>query len=294
MSKSNDYIVRATAGGGYIRAFAATTRDMVETARSSHDTYPVVTAALGRLLTAGAMMGRMLKGDKDKLTLQIRGDGPVGGLTVTADSHGAVKGYAINPVVAIPAKPNGKLDVSGAIGRGGLTVIRDMGLKEPYNGFVELVSGEIADDLTYYFNASEQTPSSVGLGVLMSLDNTVDCAGGFIIQLLPMAPDDVIDKLEENLKTITSVTDMLKSGKTPEDILAIILDGMDMEILERYDCAFKCECDRKRLEKVLISVGRAELTGMIEDGETIEVKCNFCNKAYNFTVPELIKLRDSI
>lgn len=290
----SDYCVRATAGGGYIRAFAITSKDMVEYAKNAHNTSPVITAALGRLLSAGAMMGSMLKGDRDKLTLQIRGNGPVGSITVTADSKGNVKGYAANPQVIIHAKPNGKLDVSGAIGQGSLTVIKDMGLKEPYNGFVELVSGEIAEDLTYYFNASEQTPSSVGLGVLMNKDNTVKCAGGFIVQLLPMCPDEVIDKLEENLGKISSVTQMLDEGNSPEDMLGIIFDGMDMEILAKYDTQFHCDCDRDRLEKVLISVGKDELQSMIDDGEAIEVKCSFCNKAYNFTVDELIKLKERI
>lgn len=288
-----DYIVRVSAGGGYIRAFGATTKEMVEKARIAHDCSPVITAGLGRLLTAGSMMGVMMKGDKDKLTLQIRGDGPARGLTVTADSHGNVKGYAINPCVLIHAKPNGKLDVSGAIGKGHLTVIRDLGLKEPYNGFTELVSGEIAEDLTYYFNASEQTPSSVGLGVLMDKSNTVLVAGGFIVQLLPMAGDDVIDKLEANLNRVfaaNSVTDYLKAGKSVEDILSMILLDLDMEVLEKYDCGFNCDCSKDRIEKALISIGKDEIKSMIDEGKAVEIKCNFCNKAYEFSISDLEKL----
>lgn len=282
-----DYIVRATAADAQIRAFACTTRELVETARQAHNTSPVVTAALGRLLSAGAMMGTMLKGEKDILTLQIKGDGPVQGLTVTADSSANVKGYANVPDVILPANCIGKLDVAGAIGQGVLSVIKDMGLKEPYVGQTVLQTGEIAEDLTYYFATSEQVPSSVGLGVLMERDNTVKQAGGFIIQLMPFAEDSVIDKLEQNLAKVSSVTSLLDAGNTPEQILEILLEGLEPEITDTVPTAFRCNCDKQRVEKALISIGKNELQSMIEDGEEIEVNCHFCNSHYKFSVDEL-------
>ena len=283
----NDYLVRATAADAQIRAFAATTKNIVETARKAHDTSPVVTAALGRLLTAGSMMGCMLKGDSDLMTLQISGDGPVNGITVTADAKGNVKGYANVPQVILPANAKGKLDVAGAVGHGILRVIKDLGLKEPYSGQTDLQTSEIAEDLTYYFAVSEQVPSSVGLGVLMEKDNTVKQAGGFIIQLMPFAEESVINKLEENLNKITSVTKLLEEGKTPEELLAIVLDGFDVEIMDTVPVQFACNCSKERVEKALISVGRKELQAMIDDGKEIEVNCHFCNTNYSFTVEEL-------
>ncbi len=282
-----DYIVRATAANAQIRAFACTTKNMVETARQAHNTSPVMTAALGRLLSAGAMMGVMLKGEKDLLTLQVRGDGPAKGLTVTADSRGNVKGYAMVPDVILPANAIGKLDVSGALGAGYLNVIKDMGLKEPYVGQTQLQTGEIAEDLTYYFATSEQVPSSVGLGVLMERNNTVKQAGGFIIQLMPFTEDEVINRLEENLSKVASVTSMLEAGKSPEEILEILLEGFDIEFNETSETKFYCNCSKERVEKALISIGKAEMKEMIDDGETIEVKCHFCNKGYEFTVEDL-------
>lgn len=285
-----DYIIRATAAGGQIRAFAATTRDLAEAARAAHNTSPVATAALGRLLTAGAMMGIMMKGDKDILTLQVRGDGPLGGITVTADSKGSVKGYALNPEVLIPANSIGKLDVGRAVGQGYLTAIKDLGLKEPYSGRVELQTGEIGDDLTYYFAASEQVPSSVGLGVLMEKHNTVKQAGGFIIQLMPFTDEEVIEKLEKNLSEVTSVTDMLEEGLTPELILEKVLKGMDVEFNEKVPARFYCNCDKHRVAKALISIGKKELEHMIGDGEAVELKCHFCNSSYIFNIEELKEL----
>ena len=289
----SDYIIRGTAAKDTIRAFCATTKDIVETARVSHNTSPVVTAALGRLLTAGAMMGSMLKSEDDLLTLQLRGAGPMKGVTVTADANANVKGYPLNPEVIIPANSKGKLDVAGAIGVGILSVIKDLGLKDPYVGQVELVSGEIAEDLTYYFATSEQVPSAVALGVLMNKDNTVRCAGGFIIQVLPGADDDILDKLEGKLKDLPSFTSMLDAGKTPEDILNDILGDMDLNIMEKIPTRFKCNCDKKRVEKVIVSLGKSELDSIIADNEPIEVKCQFCNKAYEFTTDELKILRRS-
>ena len=288
----SDYLVRAAAADAQVRAFAVTARDTVETARAAHDTSPVMTAALGRLLCAGAMMGSMMKGDADILTLQIRGDGPAGGLTVTADSKGRVKGYAVHPQVILPANSQGKLDVGGAIGAGTLQVIRDLGLKEPYVGQTDLQTGEIAEDLTWYFAASEQVPSSVGLGVLMEKNNTVKQAGGFIVQLMPFAEETVIEKLEANLSRIHSVTKLLEDGNSPEQIIGILLEGMDMEILSTMPVEFSCNCSRDRVAKALYSIGKKEMDEMIADGEPIEVKCHFCNRAYQFSVEDLKQIRD--
>lgn len=286
----SDYIVRATAGNAQIRAFAATTRDLVEVARKSHDTSPVATAALGRLLTGGAMMGVMMKGDKDVLTLQIKCSGPIGGLTVTADSRGNVKGYVNQPQVILPANAQGKLDVGGALGLGVLSVIKDLGLKEPYVGQTELKTGEIGDDLTYYFASSEQVPSAVGLGVLMEKDNTVRQAGGFIIQLMPFAEEEVIAQLEKNLAEVTSVTELLDQGYTPEMLLEKLLGNMGLEINEKMETGFSCNCDKVRVGKVLISLGEKELQSMIDEGQDIELNCHFCNTNYKFTVEELKEL----
>lgn len=285
-----DYLVRAIAANGQVRAFAAYTKNTVETARQAHNTSPVVTAGLGRLLTAGAMMGSMMKGDRDVLTIKAEGSGTVGHYLVTADSKGNVKGYAANPNVILPANAAGKLDVGGSLGVGLLTVIKDLGLKEPYTGTCELVSGEIAEDLTYYFASSEQTPSSVGLGVLMTKDNTVNVAGGFIIQLMPDATEETISIVEEKISTIKSVTSMLENGLDPEGIINLILGGLDPEILDKMPVRFYCNCSKERVSKALIAIGRKELDNIIEENEPIEVKCHFCNKAYNFTVDELKKL----
>ena len=282
-----DYIVRATAADSQIRAFAATTREMTEYARKVHEESPVACAALGRLMTAGAMMGAMMKGDKDLLTLQIRADGPLRGMTVTADAKGNVKGFAGNPQVMLPPNALGKLDVGGAVGHGILNVIKDMGMKEPYVGQVGLQTGEIAEDLTYYFATSEQVASSVGLGVLMNHDNTVRQAGGFIIQLMPGASDAVISALEEKIKEIHSITTLLDVGNTPETILQYILGDLGLEINEKLPAKFTCNCKKSRIEKALISVGKKDIQEMIDDGKPIEVNCHFCNKNYTFDVEEL-------
>ena len=285
-----DYIVRATAKGAQLRAFAATTQNLVEYARNAHGTSPVATAALGRLLTAGAMMGTMLKGEDDLLTLQIKGDGPMHGVTVTADAKARVKGYVDVPDVMLPPNARGKLDVGGAVGNGMLTVIRDLGLKEPYVGQTVLQTGEIAEDLTYYFATSEQVPSSVGLGVLMEKDNTVKQAGGFILQLMPFAEEEVIAKLEQNLSDFTSVTRVLDEGKTPEEMLGLLLSGLDLEITDTRPAAFCCNCSRERVERAIISIGRKEIREMIEEQKPISVNCHFCNREYSFSPAQLKEL----
>lgn len=286
----NDYIVRATAANAQIRAFACTSKETVETARAHHNTTPVATAALGRLLCGGAMMGAMLKGEKDILTLQVQAGGPLQGMTVTADAHGHVKGYVNNPYVDLPLNAKGKLDVAGAVGVGFMNVIKDLGLKEPYVGQTVLQTSEIAEDLTYYFATSEQVPSSVGLGVLVGRDYHVEQAGGFIIQLMPFAEDAVIDKLEENLKNVDSVTKLLSEGLTPEQLLEKVLEGLDVEFTDKMPLSFYCDCSKSRVEKVLISVGKKDLQEMIDDGEPIEVNCHFCNTSYTFEIDELKEL----
>ena len=277
-----DYIATATAGDYHIRAFACTTRNMCEESRRLHNTSPVMSAALGRTLTAAAMMSIMMKGDNDKLTIQIKSDGPSGGLTVCADSHGNVKGYTPVPDVILPAKSNGHLNVSGAIGNGDLIVVKDLGLKEPYVGRTALQTGEIAEDITYYFAASEQTPSSVGLGVLMNKDNTVRCSGGFIIQLMPDATDGDISVIENNLKSLKSVTEMLDLGMTPEDIIGEVLKGLEIRFNDRYDTAYMCDCSEERVERALISLGEKEIAALIKENRDAEIHCDFCERDYIF------------
>ncbi len=283
----SDTLIRAYAADGFVRAFAASTKDIVAFAKKAHGTSPVCTAALGRLLTAGSMMGSMMKSRADIMTLLIRCEGPIGGLCVTADAEGNVKGYVNEPLVMLPAKPNHHFDVGGALGKGILSVIRDLGLKDPYVGEVELQTGEIAEDLTYYFASSEQTPSVVGLGVLMNKDNTVACAGGFILQLMPDCPEDVIERIEQNIKDIPSVTDMLSSGMTPEDIINRTLDGLNPEVTDTLTPKYLCNCSKERYAKGIMSLGKKDLDSLIAGGEDIEVVCRFCGKKYVFTADEL-------
>ena len=288
----SDYIVRATAADGNIRAFAINARQMAEEARQHHDTTPVMTAALGRLLAGGAMMGAMMKGEKDLLTLQIQCAGPAKGLTVTADAQGHVKGFAQNPYVNLPLRADGKLNVGGALGLGVLSVIKDMGLKEPYVGQCELQTGEIAEDLTYYFATSEQIPSAVGLGVLVETDLTVRQAGGFILQMMPFAPDEVAQKLEERIKRIDPVTTMLDRGMTPEDILAEVLGDQALTITDTLPAEFRCDCSKEKVSRALSTLSRKDLDDIISDGEGIEVKCQFCSTAYQFGVEEVMRIKE--
>ena len=286
-----DYIVRATAANAQIRAFAVTSKVLVEQARCIHNLSPVITAGLGRLLTAGAMMGSMLKGEKDLLTIQIHCDGPVRGLTITADANANVKGAALEPQVMLPPNAVGKLDVGGALGNGILSVIKDMGLKEPYVGQTQLQTGEIAEDLTYYFATSEQVPSAVGLGVLMEKDNTVKQAGGFIIQLMPSAEDETIRVLEEKIKTMDSVTNILNDGNTPEQLLQLLLGDLGLEINDKIPTQYYCDCSRQRVERALISLGKKDIQEMIDDGKQIEVRCQFCDKIYHFEIDDLKRMQ---
>lgn len=288
----SDYIVRATAADDAIRAFAINSKDIVQTARDNHNTSPIATAALGRMLSAGAMMGVMMKGEDDLLTLQVLGSGPIHGITVTANARGEVKGFANETQIDLPPNAQGKLNVGGAVGVGILRVIKDMGLKEPYVGTVPIQTGEIAEDLTYYFASSEQVPSSVGLGVLVDVDGSVLQAGGFIIQLMPFASDEVVEKLENNIKELDSVTNMLSAGMTPENILETVLAGLDVKFLETTGAKFVCDCSAERVERSLIALGDEDVADIIADGKPIEIKCQFCNKAYEYTVEELIELRN--
>ena len=283
----SDYIVRAIAADGQIRAFACTTRELTEEARKIHALTPVTTAGLGGLMAGGLMMGAMLKGDRDLLTLRIEGAGPAKGALVTADAKGNVKGYVNRNDVQIPLRPDGKLDVGGSFGAGFLSVIKDMGLKEPYVGQTMLVSGEVAEDLTYYFATSEQVPSTVGLGVLVGREGMVRQAGGFIIQLMPFADDAVISRLEEKLKEVKSVTAMLEEGLTPEEILERLLGDQKLEITDTLPAQYKCDCSRDRFTRGLISLGRNEIQQMIDEGKPVEVNCHFCGKKYEFGIKDL-------
>lgn len=287
ISKNSDYIVRATAANHQIRAFAISSTNTIEEARQRHNTSPIATVALGRLMSAGAMMGAMMKGDDDIITIQIKGDGPIGGLTVTADAKANVKGYVNHPEVMLPLNSAGQLDVEKALGIGVLSVIKDIGLKEPYVGDTILVTSDVTQDITYYFATSEQVPTSVGLNVIMSKDNTVKSAGGFIIQLLPDASEEIISALEKKIKEVKNVTTMLEHGYTPEQMLGELLGEFGLDILDKIPTQFYCNCSKERMSRALISIGRKELSSLIEEGRTIEVNCHFCGSHYNFDVEEL-------
>lgn len=288
--ENGDYIVRATAADNQIRAFAVTSAGIAEEARRRHNTSPVATVALGRLLSAGAMMGAMMKNKDDVVTIQIKCDGPIGGLTVTADSEANVKGYVNNPSVMLPVNASNQLDIEKALGIGVLSVIKDIGLREPYIGDTILVTGDITQDLTYYFASSEQVPSSVGLSVIMSKDNTVSAAGGFIVQLLPDADSSIVDSLENKIKEVKNVTAMLQRSDTPEQMLEELLGGFGVDILDRIPTKFHCGCSKERMSRALVSIGKKELRSLIEEGETIEVNCHFCGSHYYFDTDELKEL----
>ena len=285
-----DYMIRAVAANAQIRAFAVTARDLTETARQAHNTSPIATAALGRAMSGALMMADMLKGPRDLLTIQIDGDGPMQGLVVTADNHGHVKGYVKNPDVILPPNAQRHLNVGGAVGHGTLTVIRDMDLKDPYIGQIPLVTGEIAEDLTAYYAQSEQIPSSVGLGVLMNRENTVRRAGGFVVQLMPFAEEDVIARLEENIRSISAVTTILEEESTPEHLLETVLKGFDLQVTSVEDVSFYCNCSRERFERGLVLLGKAELENIIAEGEDVDLTCQFCNRSYRFTPDQIRKI----
>lgn len=290
MLNKTDYIVRATAANSQIRAFAIQSRNLVEEARKTHNTSPVATAALGRLLSGAAMMGAMMKGEKDLLTIQMKGDGPINGITVTADSHANVKGYVGNPNVIIPPNYAGKLDVGAAIGYGMMSVSKDLGLKEPYHTQIPLTTSEVAEDLTYYFAQSEQVPSAVALGVLMSKDNTVKQAGGFIIQLMPFADERIISRLEKKIEALHSVTSLLEEGYTPEMLLDKVLGEFGIELSDTVPTQFICNCSKEKVTKALLSIGKKDIQEMIADGKPVEVNCHFCNRNYEFSLTELQEL----
>ena len=282
-----DVIVRGIAADGLIRAYAASTRRTVQEARERHQTSPVATAALGRLLTAGAMMGNMLKDPGELITLSVRGDGPLGGITVTTDAFGHVKGYVGNPDVWLPLNAAGKLDVGGAVGAGMLAVVQDQPWGEPYSSQLSLLSGEIGDDVAAYFVQSEQIPTSVGLGVLVDTDLSVKQSGGFLIQLMAGHDEELTTQLEQRLQGVSSVTDLLEEGLTPTDILQRILGDLGFEETKRSPVSFFCNCSRERTERVLITLGAKEVQSLIDDGEPATLTCNFCRESYTFSVEEL-------
>ena len=284
-------LIRAIASDGSVMCCAIDSTDMVAQAEQIHKTSAVVTAALGRLLTAASIMGDQLKGKEDSVTLRMDGGGPTGPLIAVSDSQGNVRGYAVNPVVELPLNSYGKLDVSGAIGKKGqLAVIKDIGLKEPYIGQIPIVSGEIAEDITYYYAVSEQIPTVCGLGVLVNPDLTVQAAGGYLIQLLPGAPDSAIDQVEANVKTLGAPSKMIADGMTVEEIVEKALAGFDPQVLDTAQPQYRCNCSRERVERALISIGKQELLNMAQEQETTEVECHFCPKRYQFTSEDLRRL----
>lgn len=288
-------LVRATASNGDIRLFAAITTDVVERARQIHDLSPTASAALGRLLTAGSIMGAMLKGDKDTLTLSMNGKGPAGNLVVVANSKGNVKGYISNPSVDLPLNEKGKLDVGGAIGKEGfLNVVKDMGLKEPYVGSVPIYTGEVGDDIAYYFTVSEQVPSAVALGVLVDTDISIKAAGGLVIQMMPGANEFLADIITFRLQEIPPLSTLIAEGKTCEDILNLLFDDMDLKIHEEIEINYECDCSKERVERALVALGKEELEKLKEEEDTMRVECHFCEKRYEFSKEDIQKLIDLI
>ncbi|MFD0591135.1 Hsp33 family molecular chaperone HslO [Paenibacillus sp. GCM10027627] len=289
-----DYLVRGTAWGGKIRVFAVRTTRLVEELRKRHDTLPTATAALGRTLSIGAMMGAMLKG-KEKLTIQVKGDGPIGQVLVDANADGELRGYVDHPRAHHGSNEQGKLDVAGAVGTTGYVhVTKDLGLKEPYRGSVPIISGELGEDFTYYFAVSEQTPSAVGAGVLVDEDNSVLHAGGFIVQLMPGLTDAEITRLEGAIGAMPPVTTLLAQGESPEDLLKWVVGEEDLVIHDTLDVVFKCQCSTDRVEQTLISLGKEELEAIIREEGKAEVVCQFCNEAYTFERPQLEALVEQV
>ncbi len=291
----NDYIVRAISADGFVKASAIRSTELVERARQIHKTTPTATAALGRVLTATSMVGNLQKVDNGALTLQIKGGGPLGTLLATSDAVGNVRGYVQNPAVSLLEKYAGKLDVGAAVGTDGmLTVIRDLQMKEPYIGSVKLVSGEIGDDVTAYFARSEQTPTACALGVLVETDGSVKVAGGYLIQLMPGAPDEVIDRLEAGIHSAGAVTPMLGEGLNPEGMLRRVLDGFSPEFFDETPVEYRCYCSRDRVSATLVTLGRDELTQIVREGKPISVECQFCDRVYTFTPDDISELLKKI
>lgn len=279
----SDVIVRGQSMDGAIRVFVAVTTDLVNKAHEIHNTSPIATAALGRTLTVAAIMGQGLKNETDSVTLQFRGDGPIGNIVAVTDSRSEVRGYVVNPYVDLPLNEKGKLDVGGAVGRGYLHVIRDLSMKEPYSGQVPIITGEIAEDVTYYYAKSEQIPTAIGLGVLVGTDNKAVCAGGFMIQLMPEATEDIAGRIEDRMKEIKPVTEMLESGMTAEDILFYLTEGFDMLVQnETTEPKYRCKCSQKRMHDAVVSVGKKELRKIIDEDGKCEVECQFCNSKFVF------------
>ena len=288
-----DILTKAITKDGFFKISAVVSTESAEQARRFHNTSPVATAALGRLLSAGLLMGGELKEENSKLTLQMKGNGPLRTVLVAANSKGEVKGYVENPLVDIPLKPNGKLDVGGAIGSGSLSVIKDLCLKEPYIGQVALQTGEVGDDLAYYFMQSEQVPSVVALGVLVDRDYSVKCSGGFIVQVMPECDDKSITKLENSIGGIVSVTEMLSNGMNGEDIIKYVMLGFDVDILESHEVGYVCDCSRERMERAIISLGKKEIDDIIKEQGEAEIVCSFCNTAYKFDAEQLEEMKNS-
>lgn len=289
-----DYCIRVTTGNKEVRAFFASTKNMVETARDFHNTTKVATAALGRTLTATSMMGLMMKNKGDKITVIIKGGGPIGTILTSSNANGIVKGYVTNPDVEVENYANGKLNVAGAVGnQGTIRVIKDLGLREPYNGEYEMVSGEIAEDLTYYFTVSEQTPSAVSLGVLTRADE-VEEAGGFIVQMMPDASEETISTIERNLTGIQSITQMLSQGLIPEDMMNIVLKDLEPSILDKLEVGFECDCSKDRVAEVFAAIGKKELKAIIDEDRGAEVGCQFCESKYSFSEDELKEIYDNM
>lgn len=289
-SELEDYVVRGTAADGQVLAFAATTSHLVDEARRRHKTKPVVTAALGRTMTAAAMMSLQLKGEHEDISIQVKGSGPIGGISAVADGSGNLRGYAEVSDVELPLNAKGKLDVAGAVGIGVMSIVKDLGLKEPYVGSTHLVTSEIAEDLAYYFTASEQVPSAVALGVLVNPDESVWTSGGYILQLLPGASDEVAELLQERCTSFPQLTTYLAEGHSPEEVLQALLEGLNPELMAKVPVRFKCNCDRDRVERALISIGEKDLVSLIEEGEDVEMNCHYCGQSYRFTIEEVKEL----